>query len=66
MFIHNQKLNPCKCGSKKQPLLDSDDFTPCWLVRCRDCGQVQNGIKWTLEGAVKKWNEENKTNNYDF
>lgn len=25
MFIHSEVLNPCKCGSRKKPDLDSDD-----------------------------------------
>ena len=60
MFIHSEKLNPCKCGSQKQPILDSDDFVPCWDVSCRDCGQRQNSDSWSKNGAVSKWNEENK------
>lgn len=59
MLIHSEELNPCKCGSKKTPDLDSDDMVPCWGVRCYDCGQFQHGDKWTLSGAVKKWNAEN-------
>ena len=58
-LIHSQKLNPCKCGSKKTPDLDSDDFIPTWAVQCFDCGQFQHSAGWTFGGAVDKWNEEN-------
>ena len=55
------KLNPCKCGSKKEPDLDSDDMIPCWMARCFDCNQAHHneGSNWTMIGAVKKWNKEN-------
>jgi hypothetical protein len=59
MLIHSQKLNPCKCGSKKQPDLDSDDMIPCWGVRCYDCGQFQHDYDWTMVGAVNTWNKQN-------
>ena len=59
MFHHSYKLNPCKCGSAKQPDLDSDDMVPCWGVRCGDCSQFQHGEDWKIEQAVEKWNEEN-------
>lgn len=59
MLIHNEKLNPCKCGSDKNPDLDSDDMVPCWAVQCYDCGQSQHGKYWDMKGAVNKWNEEN-------
>lgn len=58
-LIHSEKLNPCKCGSEKQPDLDSDDMVPCWGVQCHDCGQFQHDKNWTMNGAVKKWNEQN-------
>lgn len=59
MLVHSEKLNPCKCGSAKQPDLDSDDMVPSWAVNCYDCGQMQHGKHWDYSGAVKKWNEEN-------
>jgi hypothetical protein len=59
MFIHEQNLNDCKCGSKKTPDLDSDDMVPCWAVRCFDCNQMQHGENWTIGEAVEKWNKEN-------
>jgi hypothetical protein len=59
MLHHSEKLNPCKCGSKITPDLDSDDMVPCWAVNCYSCGQMQHGENWTMKGAVKKWNEEN-------
>jgi len=66
MFIHSEKLNPCKCGSKNTPVLDSDDtvldnddMASCWMVECYECGQIQYSDHWTLEGAVNKWNKEN-------
>ncbi len=60
MLIHSEKLNPCKCGSKKVPILDSDDFVPCWDVSCQDCGQRQWRDDWSMVGAVRVWNEVNK------
>lgn len=63
MFIHSEKLNPCKCGSNKTPDLDSDDMVPCWSVQCFDCGQNVSHDNWTLNGAVAKWNAENPVNN---
>ena len=59
MFIHSEQLNPCKCGSKKQPDLDSDDMVPCWSVRCHDCGKNLSHHNWSMSGAVKVWNEQN-------
>jgi len=59
MFHHMEKLNPCKCGSKKNPDLDSDDMTPCWAVQCFDCKQFVHDSEWTCSGAVRKWNELN-------
>jgi hypothetical protein len=59
MLVHSETLNPCKCGSKKKPDLDSDDMVPCWAVHCHDCHQMQYGQDWTFNGAVKKWNAEN-------
>lgn len=61
MLIHSEKLNPCKCGSKKQPDLDSDDMIPCWIVQCYSCGQKQHDKNFTYGGAVNKWNKENPT-----
>lgn len=59
MLVHSEKLNPCKCGSKKTPDLDSDDMVPSWAVTCYDCGQSQHGNNWTMRGAINKWNNEN-------
>jgi len=59
MLIHSENLNPCKCGSKKTPDLDSDDFIPCWGVRCFDCGQFCHGDDWSMKKAVSVWNKEN-------
>lgn len=61
MFIHSEKLNPCRCGSKVKPDLDSDDMVPTWQVQCFSCGQSQHndGWNWTMEGAIAKWNKEN-------
>ena len=61
MFVHNQELNPCKCGSKEKPDLDSDDMVPTWNVYCPVCGQTQNAENWSLEGACVVWNRENPT-----
>lgn len=66
MMIHSEKLNPCKCGSKKTPDLDSDDMVPCWGVRCYDCGQFQHDKNWTMTGAVKTWNKENPIKTEDI
>jgi len=63
MFRHSEKLNPCKCGSKKFPDLDSDDMIPCWSVDCHDCGQSQHDNNWTFKGAIEKWNKENPITN---
>lgn len=63
MFVHSEILNQCKCGSKKIPDLDSDDMFPCWIVQCYDCGQKCHDNRFSLDGAVKKWNEENNTKN---
>ena len=60
MLRHNEILNPCKCGSKQKPLLDSDDMVPCWTVYCRDCKQDVHDPNWTLDGAVITWNDINK------
>lgn len=59
MLIHGYKLNPCKCGSDKNPDLDSDDMHPSWAVKCFDCQQIQYNDWSSAESAVKKWNEEN-------
>jgi len=63
MLIHSEKLNPCKCGSKKTPDLDSDDMFPCWAVKCFDCNQLQHDFAWSMQGAVNTWNKENPLNN---
>lgn len=60
MFIHNFKLNPCKCGCKNVPDLDSDDMHPSWAVQCYACGQMQHDTRWTLKGAVEEWNKANQ------
>lgn len=57
--MSDYELNPCKCGSKKNPHLDSDDMVPTWAVTCYDCGQYQHGENWTLRGAITTWNKEN-------
>ncbi len=53
--------NPCRCGSDKTPIADSDDMVPCWTIECPDCNQSQysEGERWTLIGALNKWNKEN-------
>jgi len=55
------KMNPCKCGSKKEPNLDSDDMVPCWMVTCLDCGKSHHATygKWTAIKAVEEWNKNN-------
>ncbi len=58
-LIHSEILNPCKCGSKKKPDLDSDDMCPSWAVQCYDCKQFQHGKNWTMKGAVDEWNKNN-------
>lgn len=58
-LVHSEPLNPCKCGSKKQPDLDSDDMVPSWMVQCFDCGQKQHANNWNMVGAINKWNKEN-------
>lgn len=62
MLIHSEKLNPCKCGSKKAPDLDSDDMFPSWAVQCYDCKKFVHDDNWTMAGAVKKWNLLNPKN----
>ena len=57
--MKDELLNPCKCGSKKSPNIDSDDMVPCWGVSCYSCKQFQHGESWTYNGAVRKWNDEN-------
>lgn len=61
MFIHSEHLNPCKCGSKKKLILDSDDMLPCWAVECLDCKQFEYG-NWSFNGAIKAWNNANPIN----
>ncbi len=58
-LIHSHQLNPCKCGSKRTPDLDSDDMMPSWAVQCHDCNQFQHGPNWSCSGAVKAWNDAN-------
>jgi len=65
MFHHSEKLNPCKCGSKKRPDLDSDDLVPCWSVFCHDCKKNIHDQNYTMGGAIKKWNEENPLRDID-
>jgi hypothetical protein len=48
-----QQINPCKCGSKKKPDLY------CWTVQCYDCKQFVFDSKWTMEGALREWNNLN-------
>ncbi len=60
MLIHSEILNPCKCGSKTKPDLDSDDMIPSWAVQCYDCGQYQSHPNNTMRGAVIVWNKENQ------
>lgn len=55
----NSELNKCKCGSDKEPCLDSDDMVPSWIAQCFDCKQEQHGSDWSREAAIKKWNKEN-------
>jgi len=59
MLVHSEKLNPCKCGSKNTPDLDSDDMVASWGVKCYDCGQFQSAYDWSMQGAVNTWNREN-------
>lgn len=58
-LIHSQQLNPCTCGSKELPVLDSDDMVPSWNVACHDCGKYHHDEKWTFVGAVREWNKNN-------
>lgn len=59
-LVHSEKINPCKCGSKKEPNFDSDDMVPCWAVQCYDCGQfVHDSHHWSASGAVSEWNKAN-------
>lgn len=55
------EINPCKCGSKKKPVADSDDMIPCWIITCIDCNQQQHSenSNWSYGNALKKWNKEN-------
>lgn len=59
MFVHDYKLNPCKCGFSNKPTLDSDVMIPCWAVECTACHQFQHDENWTLNGAIKVWNDAN-------
>lgn len=65
MFIHSKKLNNCNCGSKSLPILDSDDFVPCWNVTCENCHKIYHSEDWSLNGAVRVWNENNLKNKED-
>jgi len=62
-FIHSEKLNPCKCGCRVPPDLDSDDMFPSWAVQCYSCKQIQHDKDWTLSGAVREWNRVNPIKN---
>jgi hypothetical protein len=62
MLIHNYTINPCKCGSKKIPVLDSDDMIPTWAVKCYECQQLQYNDWNSAASAVNKWNKENPLN----
>lgn len=59
MLHHSEKLNPCLCGSNKNPDLNSDDMVPCWGVRCLDCNKFIHDKNWTMKGAVSEWNKAN-------
>jgi hypothetical protein len=59
MLVHSEVINPCKCGTKQKPNLDSDDMVPCWAVQCYKCGQFQNASNWSMQGAVNTWNKAN-------
>ena len=61
MLVHSEKIkiNPCKCGSKKKPDIDSDDMVPCWAVQCYDCRQFVHDSNWTMSGAIREWNKAN-------
>jgi hypothetical protein len=60
-FNKKSEINPCKCGSKNTPDLNSDDMIPCWMVKCLECKQSHHSesSKWTRTGAIVKWNKEN-------
>lgn len=58
-FIHNEVLNPCKCGSKEKPDFDSDDMVPSWIVQCYVCGQQCHDSDFSYQGAIKEWNKNN-------
>ena len=58
-LIHSMQINPCKCGTDKDPNFDSDDMVPCWAVQCYVCKQFVNDDDWTMKGTVNKWNNEN-------
>jgi hypothetical protein len=57
--MSREDVNPCKCGSKRKPHLDSDDMIPCWAVECFDCKQFQHAESWSMNGAIYVWNENN-------
>lgn len=59
--MNELKINPCKCGSTKAPLMTSDDFIPTWIAECRDCNQTRHapGYSWTYWGAIEEWNKHN-------
>ena len=58
-LIHSMQINPCKCGTDKDPNFDSDDMVPCWAVQCYVCKQFVHDAHWTMEWAVNEWNKEN-------
>lgn len=52
-------INPCKCGSKYTPTLNSDDMIPSWFVKCYDCQQFQyddwhSAVSATVGGKTKR------------
>jgi hypothetical protein len=53
--------NPCKCGTKEEPIADSDMMIPCWIIECPTCGQKQHSENshWSYANALSKWNKEN-------
>ena len=60
-----ENINPCKCGSKNKPILDSDDFVPCWSIYCRDCKQDLHSENYSHDGAIIVWNKENPKTTID-
>ena len=60
MFVHNEVINPCVCGSSKTPDLDSDDMVPTWGVKCHECKQFHHDRDWSYDGAILEWNKHNQ------